>query len=68
VEDDSILVRLYETEHRNVKTSLRFGFPVGSAAEVDLIEENPLPKAVVKDTVQIEFKPFEIKTIKVSLK
>ena len=64
--NQSVIIRLYEAEHRGVKASLTFGFPVISVAEVDMMEENAAALEVVNNCVQIEFKPFEIKTIKVS--
>lgn len=65
--DESVIIRLYEAEHRGVKAKLHFGFPVVSAAEVDLMEENAIPLLVDQETVQMEFKPFDIKTIKLSV-
>jgi alpha-mannosidase len=66
-DDHSMIIRLYEAESRGVKTNLSFGFPVVSAAEVDSMEEHPSPLAVVGNSMQIDFKPLEIKTIKVNL-
>jgi alpha-mannosidase len=66
-DDQSVMIRLYEAEHRGVRASLSLGFPVVSATEVNLMEEHQTPLKVVDNTVQIEFKPFEIKTIQVNI-
>jgi alpha-mannosidase len=66
-DDQSVIIRLYEAEHSGAKANLTFGFPIVSAAEVDIMEENAVPLAVANNSVQIEFKPLEIKTIKVSV-
>jgi len=66
-DDDRIIVRLYEAEHRGTRTQVCFGFPIASAAEVDLMEENPSPLQVSGGSVEIEFHPFEIKTLSVSV-
>ena len=39
----AIIVRLYESAHSGVTTSLRFGFPVQSVEEVNLMEETLAP-------------------------
>jgi alpha-mannosidase len=61
-----IIVRLYEVEHRSARATLTFNFPLVSAAEVDLMEENPSPLTVTGNAVTLEFQPFEIKTVRVA--
>ncbi|MCX7669520.1 MAG: glycosyl hydrolase-related protein, partial [Anaerolineae bacterium] len=61
-----IIVRLYEAEHKAAHARLCFGFPVAAAAEVNLMEEEPQPLAVREDAVTLDFRPFEIKTIRVT--
>jgi alpha-mannosidase len=66
-EDDlSVIIRMYEAENSSVKANLTLGFPAASAVEVNMMEEHLAPLALVKNTVQIEFKPLEIKTIKIN--
>jgi alpha-mannosidase len=64
---DDLIVRLYECEGRDALAAVRFGFPVGAAGAVDLMEENPTP-LVVEDgsVVGVAFGPFEIVTLRVT--
>jgi alpha-mannosidase len=64
---DDVVVRLYECAHARTRTAVRFGFPVQAAAEVNLMEEAPRAIKVVDDTVEIALRPFEIKTLRLSL-
>jgi len=64
---DDVIVRFYECAHAQVKTAVRFGFRVQSAAEVNLMEEGPRTLDVVDDAVEVAFRPFEIKTLRLSL-
>ncbi len=61
-----LIVRLYESEHRSARAKLWFGFPVAAVQEVNLLERPIQPLTVDDDTVTLEFRPFEIKTIAVS--
>ncbi|HQE91193.1 MAG TPA: glycoside hydrolase family 38 C-terminal domain-containing protein [Anaerolineae bacterium] len=67
-EDSSdIIVRLYEAEHRSAHATLWFGFPVQAVQEVNLLERPIQPLVVHDDTVTLDFRPFEIKTLAISL-
>jgi alpha-mannosidase len=63
-----LVIRLYEAARRTTVATLRFGFPVASAAEVDLMEENPLPRDLAErnGAVTLHFQPFEIKTVRLT--
>ncbi|MGC8782614.1 MAG: glycosyl hydrolase-related protein, partial [Anaerolineae bacterium] len=63
---EEIIVRLYEAEHKAAHAHLRFGFPIAAAAEVNLMEEEARPLAVHHDGVTLDFRPFEIKTVRVA--
>jgi alpha-mannosidase len=63
---DAVIVRLYECEHRNARATVRFGFPVRSAAEVNLMEEDARPLDVTDDCVNLTLSPFEIGTLEVT--
>ena len=65
-DDDSIIIRLYETGHASVKANLQFGFAVSRVEETDLMEKTLCAIPVTKDCVRLNFQPFEIKTIRVS--
>lgn len=62
-EKSGIIVRLYEAYGCTTKTSVTFGEKYAEITEVNLIER-PL-KAVIRntDSVNLEFAPFEIKTL-----
>jgi alpha-mannosidase len=58
-----LVVRLYEATHAGASAVVQFGFPVAAAAEATLMEEPLRPLAVLGDTVTLDFRPFEIKTL-----
>lgn len=64
-DDDGIIVRLYETSGSNCRTTLTLGVPVRQIEQTNLMER-PLATDVPIDgnDVQLNFAPFEIKTIK----
>jgi alpha-mannosidase len=62
----AIIMRLYESAHSGVTTSLRFGFPVQSVEEVNLMEETLAPLPFNEGAVQLTFQPFEIKSLKIT--
>ena len=66
-DDDRIIIRLYEAEHRGTHTRICFGFPIASAAEVNLMEEDPVSLPIQGDAIELDFHPFEIKTIAVEV-
>jgi len=58
-----LILCLYETCHAGARTTIHFGIPVAAAWVIDLME-NPLHNiSVVDNTRQLEFQPFEIKTL-----
>ena len=63
---DDFIVRLYECEHRSARATLRFGFPITSAAEASLMEIAKSPLHVQDNAVELQFAPFEIKTVRAS--
>ncbi|MBN1642390.1 MAG: alpha-mannosidase [Anaerolineae bacterium] len=64
---DDLIVRLYECAHAGAKAAVRLGFSVSAAAEVNLMEEDPHPVVVDDGIVRLSFRPFEIKTLRLSL-
>jgi alpha-mannosidase len=64
---NDVIVRLYESTHSRVETKVRFGFAVQAVAEVNLMEEEPRSLEVVDDRVALAFRPFEIKTLRLTL-
>ncbi len=64
---DGLIVRLYEAHNQRGRASLRFGRPVASAEETDLLERPVGPLTVAGDTLEVAVRPFEVKTLRVRL-
>lgn len=65
-DSEDLIVRLFEAEHRGGRTRLVFGFPVRDAGETNLMEEAWRPLALNdNNSLELTFKPFEIKTLRV---
>ncbi|QGQ95306.1 alpha-mannosidase [Paenibacillus psychroresistens] len=65
-DSNSIIIRLYETSGRNVETNLQVKIPFGSAALVDLMEQELQPITQDEQRIKLSFTPFEIKTIQLT--
>jgi alpha-mannosidase len=63
---NAIIVRLYECEHRSTRATVHFDFPVDSATETNLMEEPLGPLTLRSNRVTLDFRPFEIKTVRVT--
>ena len=61
--ENALTVRMFESQGISEKTELEIMFEHSDVFETNLLEENP--KAV--DTSNLEFSPYEIKTIKIKL-
>jgi alpha-mannosidase len=64
-DDDRLILRLYEAHGAQVRAKVTFGFKVGRAELVNLMEEEPRPVAVRDGAVGVEFRPFEVHTLRV---
>lgn len=62
-----LILRLYESLGGKNRTSLRFSRELRSAAQTDMLEENPITLPVQGRELNLEFRPFEIKTVRLSL-
>ncbi len=60
------IVRLYESKRMAARACLAIGLPFSSAAETDMLE-NVLAELTVLPggTLDLDFRPFEIKTIRI---
>jgi alpha-mannosidase len=69
-DDDDLVLRLVETAGKNSNAVLKFSdhWKLAAAAETDLLELDPKPLAVGGNELALTLTPFEIKTVKVSLK
>lgn len=64
-DDNSLIVRLYESQGSNVEAALQFGFDVISVQVTDLMERHISELRVVDNHVELIFQPFEIMTLRV---
>ena len=66
-QDESVglVLRLYESLGGHCKATLRFSHNVKYAAETDMLEENPRELNFTQNELCLDFRPFEIKTIRV---
>lgn len=67
-DSDSIIVRLYETWNSRTETEISFGFPVSTVSACNLMEEKDEPLTLSDNILSMTFKPFEIKTLKITPK
>lgn len=64
-ESEEYILRLYEGHNCRTKVNLTLCRPVESAYECDLLERNTMKLQAEGNKLELEFMPFEIKTIKV---
>jgi alpha-mannosidase len=69
-DDNDLVIRLVEAAGRNSPVVLKFqnGWKPTGAAETDLLEMDPKPLAVKGNDLALTLTPFEIKTVKITLK
>ena len=65
---EALIVRLYECYNKRSKVTLTCGESIAEASECNLMEEKDTPAAYTEHTVALTMKPYEIKTIKITLK
>jgi alpha-mannosidase len=63
---NELVLRLYESLGGRCRTTLHFSCFLKAAAETDMLEENPRPLSAQGGEISLEFRPFEIKTLRVS--
>ena len=63
-----MILRLYESLGGRCKTTLHFSKDIVSAALTDMLEDNPSKLPVKGNNLNLDFKPFEIKTLRVAFK
>ena len=66
-DDDSIVIRVYESEgNRKKDIEMTFFKEIKKVLETNLIEEEPVEKAINGNSFKFEITPYEIKTFKIS--
>jgi alpha-mannosidase len=63
-----VVVRLYEAKHAATRCALRTSLPAAKACEVNMLEEGGVPVAIRKGEIVLDFRPFEIKTVRLTVK
>jgi alpha-mannosidase len=62
-----VIVRLYEAKHMATGCTMVMGLPVKAASETDMMEENASPLSCAYGKVPLEFRPFEVKTVRLQI-
>jgi alpha-mannosidase len=62
---DGLILRLYESLGGRCQTTLHFSKELTAVAETDMLEESPKSLQVQGKDISLEFRPFEIKTLRV---
>jgi alpha-mannosidase len=62
-----VIVRLYESMRTATRCTLTTTLPVLAAAETDMLEEQPRLLDLDKGAIAPDFRPFEIKTVRLSV-
>lgn len=65
---EALIVRMYECYNKRAKVTLTCGQAIAQAAECSLMEEKETPAEFTEHTVSFSMKPYEIKTLKITLK
>ncbi len=63
----AVIVRLYEAMRTATRCTLTASLPVRAAAQTNLLEEDAQPLTWEAGQVRLDFRPFEIKTVRLSL-
>ena len=62
-----VIVRLYEAAHAATRCTLSTALPVSNAAQCNMLEASAAPVAVRRGTIALDFRPFEIKTLRLRM-
>ncbi len=62
-----LVLRLYESSGRALRCALRLGFPCAAARAADMLESEGAELPIAEGTAALEFRAFEIKTLRFRL-
>ena len=65
---DQMIIRLYECHGEDAKAKVNINVSYEKVEMVNLIEDSIEGKELNKETMHLTFKPFEVHTLKVTLK
>jgi alpha-mannosidase len=60
-----LVIRMYEAKRMATRCTLAVAMPVYAAAECDMLENKERDLAVQESRIALEFRPFEVKTVRV---
>ena len=64
-DNDDIILRGYECFNKRTTATVTLGVPVKKAFICDMLENNIRELKVTGNTITVDFKPFEIITVKI---
>jgi alpha-mannosidase len=64
---EDIIVRLYEAKRNSTRCSLSTKLPVIKAIQTDMLEKNLKELTISHGKIELDFRPFEIKTVRLIL-
>lgn len=67
-DSNSVILRIYEPNGEGASEKFKFDKDILSCELVNILEENISGLTTEKNVLQLNFTPFEIKTIKIKLK
>jgi alpha-mannosidase len=67
-DSNALIVRLYEAFGQRGNATVTFGTDVKSISECDLMEENDVPVKLKGNSATLYMTPYEIRTLKLTLK
>lgn len=67
--DGDVILRVFEHANRRSRGTIRFGLPVDRVVEADLMERAEGAELAISDNaIELSFRPFEIKTLKIAFR
>ncbi len=64
---DDVIVRLYEAYHMATRCTLQTSLSFAGALSVNMIEEGEQPLHFADGAVELDFRPFEVKTVRMTV-
>jgi alpha-mannosidase len=61
---EDIIVRLYEAKRNSTQCTFSTSLPINKATQTDMLEKNLNELTVSNGKIKLEFRPFEVKTIR----
>jgi alpha-mannosidase len=62
-----VVVRLYEAKHMATRATLATTLPVKTAAQTNMLEEFAAALPLASGQIALEFRPFEVKTVRLTM-